>query len=169
VTAPLNEAVDDPHLERVVEAVPDVPVTEFVAAQARHDAASVRCRHPLTPGTRSHALAGLCPSTSPLARGHGVVLGHRAVQPGLDEDLGHLAGSGDLLGEIVVGAEVVVVEEADRERATPLRVDALDDNREPRRSPPRAADGGAVAPAAPSRSASAVACGAAGQRYWPGR
>jgi hypothetical protein len=36
VTALPDEAVDDPHLERVVEAVPDVPVTEFVAAQARH-------------------------------------------------------------------------------------------------------------------------------------
>jgi hypothetical protein len=35
MTAPLDEAVDDPHLERVIEAIPDVPVTEFVAAQAR--------------------------------------------------------------------------------------------------------------------------------------
>jgi hypothetical protein len=82
---------------------------------------------------------------------------------------GHLAGSYDLLGEIVVGSEVVVVEEVDRERATPLRVDALDDDREPRAWPASRRGQGAVAPTAPRRSASAVACVATGQRYWPGR
>ena len=84
---------------------------------------------------------------------------------------GHLAGPCDLLGEIVVGAEVVVVEEVDRERATPLRVDALDDptldddrNRGARRRR-RAAWS-----ARPLRGSSplAVAC-AARSGYWPGR
>jgi hypothetical protein len=104
-----------------------------------------------------------------------VVLGHRAVQPGLDEDLGYLAGSYDLLGEIVVGAEVVVVEEIDRERATPPRIDTLDDptlddDREPGRGPPRATDG-ARSPPRTSRDTEGRdgARGSSGQRYWPGR
>ena len=138
------------------------------------DAASAQRNHPLRPGTRSRASAGLCPSTPRLARGHGVVLGHRAGQPGLDEDLGHLTGSCDLLGEIVVGAEVVVVEEADRERATPLRVDALDDptlddDREPPRSPPRAADRARSPPPLRAAQLPRSHAAAAGQRYWPGR
>jgi hypothetical protein len=36
VPAALDHALDDPDLEGIVEAVPDVPVTQLVTAQARH-------------------------------------------------------------------------------------------------------------------------------------
>src|SRR2546422_7670908 len=37
VAATLDHALDDPHLEGVVEAIPDVPVAHLVAAQASHE------------------------------------------------------------------------------------------------------------------------------------
>ena len=81
---------------------------------------------------------------SRLMGGHRAVLGHGGREPGFDGQLGPHAGRRDALGEVVVGAEVVVVEEVRRESIAPPRIDALDgpavddDGQRPDRRPPAA-------------------------------
>jgi hypothetical protein len=58
--------------------------------------------------------------------GHRAVLGHGGREPGFDGQLGQHASRRDALGEVVVGAEVVIVEAVPRASTAPPRVDALD-------------------------------------------
>ena len=96
-----------------------------VAARAAWQAPPGRDRGPI--GWPADSTSELRGSLEPrLAGRRGAVLGHRANQPGLDEDLRQFAGIDDLLGEVAVGPEVVVVEEVDRQSAAPLGIDALD-------------------------------------------
>ena len=56
--------------------------------------------------------------------GHRAVLGHGGREPGFHGQLGQHAGRRDAVGEVVVGAEVVVVEKVHRESTAPPRIDA---------------------------------------------